>query len=70
MKNVNLLAFFYGCWPPAVWTCEPAGLTKHSQEAVGIDMSAPLPFTFQTWLLPLAVFLIMRQRALPLNAVA
>ena len=29
-KNVNLLAFFYGCWPPAVWTCEPAGLTKHS----------------------------------------
>jgi len=67
MKNVNLLAFFYGCWPPAVWTCEPAGLTKHSQEAVGIDMSAPLPFTLQAWPHPLAVFLIMRWRTLPLN---
>jgi len=37
------------------------------QQAVGIDMSGPLPFTLQAWLHPLAVFLIMRRRTLPLN---
>jgi len=51
---------------------EPANqqVNEAFQQAVGIDMCAPLPFTLQAWPHPLAVFLIMRRRTLPLNAVA
>jgi len=41
MKNVNLLAFFYGCWPPAVWACEPAGLAEVFLWAMVVTSLAP-----------------------------